>query len=82
MSKYKEFLIQATERAVKSAGQFGLVAWGATVFTEIGDVVGTAQAVALAMGFGLGLSYLTSLASMPFGDKGTPSIVKEEPVDE
>jgi hypothetical protein len=86
MNKYRDFLVRATERAVKSAGQFGLAAFGATIFTDVDQVVSTASLVALAMGSGLVLSYLTSLASLPFGTPGTPSLVPDHaplpPADE
>lgn len=72
----RQFWIDTAERAVKSAAQFGLLAWGATAFTAVGDVVPVAQATGLAMLFGAGLSALTSLASEPFGEKGTPSLVR------
>jgi hypothetical protein len=75
---YATFGREALERAVKSAAQFALIAWGSVVFTDVGEVIGTAQAVGLAALFGFGLSILTSIASAPFGDKGTPSLVKEE----
>lgn len=68
----------AAERAVKSAAQFGIFAWGTAAFTAVGDVVPVAQATGLAMLFGAGLSILTSLASEPFGTKGTPSLVKRD----
>lgn len=73
----KKFWVESTERAVKSAAQFGIFAWGTTAFTAVGDVVPVAQGTGLAMVFGAGLSYLTSLASIAVGDKGTPSLVKE-----
>jgi hypothetical protein len=74
---YKLFATETLERAVKSAAQFALIAWGSVVFTSVGDVIGVGQAVGLAALFGFGLSVLTSIASAPFGDKGTPSLVKE-----
>lgn len=75
----KDFWLRASERALKSAAQFGIFAWGTTVFTAVGDVVNAAQAVGLAAVFGLGLSYLTSIASANIGESGTPSLVKDTP---
>jgi hypothetical protein len=75
------FWKETAERAGKSAAQFALVAWGTTVFTTVGEVVGTAQAVGLGALFGAGLSVLTSVASVSVGDKGTPSLVKEGDAD-
>jgi hypothetical protein len=71
----KDFWLRTLERAIKSAAQFGLIAWGATVFTTVGSVITTSSAVGLALLFGFGLSVLTSLASEPFGDKGSPSLI-------
>jgi hypothetical protein len=72
------------ERALKSAAQGAVGAWGAVTFTSLGDVVTTAQAcgyAALSMGV---LSVLTSIASARIGNDG-PSLATEElapPVDE
>lgn len=73
----REFWLRALERAIKSAAQFGLIAWGAIVFTDVGQVMSVANAVGLALLFGFGLSILTSLASEPFGDKGSPSLIPQ-----
>jgi len=67
----------ALERAGKTAAQFALGALGATVFTDVGEVVGTGQAVGFAALFGAVASILTSIASVDVGDRGTPSIVRE-----
>ena len=75
MKKYKEFLTGATERALKTAGQFGAVALGGNAFNAWTIDVRELSGIMLS---GLLISYLTSLASAPFGDKGTPSLVKEE----
>ena len=72
----KLFWLRTLERALKSMAQFGLFAWGTTVFTAVGDVVNTAAAVGLAMLFGFGLSVLTSIASIGVGEVGAPSLVK------
>jgi uncharacterized membrane protein len=70
---------QATaERAVKTAAQFGLTAWGAVTFTKVGEVVNTGIALGLALLFGAVLSVLTSLASINVGVKGTPSLLPKE----
>jgi len=59
----KAFWKAAAERAVKTAAQTGLVAWGATTFTEVGQVVPTLEAVGLASLSGAILSLLTSVGS-------------------
>ncbi len=69
----RAFAIATLERALKTAAQSGLLALGATVWTDIDQVMSTAQAVGLAMLFGGILSVLTSLASAPFGPSG-PSL--------
>ena len=71
-----EFWWETLERAIKTAAQFGLLAWGTSVFTVVGEVIPLAQATGLAMLFGLILSVLTSVASVGVGPKDTPSIVK------
>lgn len=74
----KAFWQDAAERAVKSGCQFALVAWPVSALTAVGDVIPTGTAVALAFLSGAGLSVLTSLASEPFGKKGTASLVGEQ----
>lgn len=71
-----EFWWETLERAIKTAAQFALVAWGTTVFTSVGEVVSVIQAVGFALLFGAGLSVLTSIASVGIGPKDTPSLVK------
>ncbi len=71
----KVFWVKATERAVKTAGQFGLAAWGTVAWTQVGEVVPAGQAVGLAVLFGAGLSCLTSLATANIGPEDTPSAV-------
>lgn len=73
----KAFWLEVAERALKSAAQFGLAAWGVTAFTSVGEVVSVAQATGLALLFGAGLSVLTSVASIAVGPKGSASLVKE-----
>lgn len=73
----KQFWLDTLERALKTAAQFGLLAWGTTVFTAVGDVVSIGQAVGFALLFGAGLSVLTSVASIGVGPKGSPSLVRE-----
>jgi len=71
-----EFWKDATERAVKTAAQFGAYSLGVTAWTNVGEVVQTGQAVGFSMLFGAGLSYLTSLLSLNLGDSGTASAVE------
>jgi hypothetical protein len=73
----RKFWIETGERAAKSAAQYGLLSWGTVVFTSVGEVVSTAQALGFGVLFGAGISLLTSIASANIGDKGTPSLVKE-----
>ncbi len=70
-----KFWKKTAERAGKTAAQFALGALGATVFTSVGEVVGTGQAVGFAALFGAIASVLTSVASIDIGDKGSPSLV-------
>jgi hypothetical protein len=70
----KQFWRDATERALKTAAQAGILALGAGQINVIGlDVMNIA-------GFMVGgavLSYLTSIVSTNFGTPGTPSLVGE-----
>jgi hypothetical protein len=72
------FWRQVLERAIKTAAQFGVGAWGTVAFTKVGEVVSAGQAVGLAMVFGAGASVLTSLASYSVGEKGSPSLLPKE----
>lgn len=73
----KEFWLDLLERAVKSAAQYAVLAWGAVAFTAVGQVVSAVQAVGLAVVFGFGLSALTSIASAKIGSAGTASVLPE-----
>lgn len=68
----------AAERAVKTAAQTGLVAWGATVFTNVGEVVPTLEAVGLAALSGAILSLLTSVGSDAVSAQDGPSLTDAE----
>jgi len=68
----------AAERAIKTAAQTGLVAWGATTFTDVGQVVPTLEAVGLAALSGVVLSLLTSIASDAVSSKDGPSLTDAE----
>lgn len=72
----KKFWQKAAERAVKTAGQFGVGALGMTVFTNVDQVVNGGALVGFAMLFGGVSSVLTSMASIPFGPEDSPSVVK------
>lgn len=67
------FWKSAAERAVKTAGEFGLVAVGGNVVSawtlDWMNVAGV-------MAAGAAVSVLTSLASIAVGDKGTASMVR------
>lgn len=71
-----EFLEAATERALKTAGQFGAAAIGTVAWTDIEQVAPAGQVIGLALLFGLASSYLTSLASAKVGNDG-PSLANE-----
>ena len=74
----KAFWKAAAERAVKTAAQTGLVAWGATTFTEVGQVVPTLEAVGLASLSGAILSLLTSVGSDAVTKQDGPSLTDAE----
>jgi hypothetical protein len=69
-----KFWRQATERAVKTAAQFALVFTGADAFDIFKMDLVTAGGFALA---GAAVSILTSVASSPFTESGTPSLVEQ-----
>ena len=69
----KRFLLEATERAVKTAAQSALLLLGADQLNALSVDWGNVAGFALG---GFVLSLLTSLASKPLGsDDGSPSIV-------
>lgn len=70
------------ERAVKTAAQTGLVAWGATVFTAVGQILPTYQTVGLAALSGATLSVLTSIASDAVTEQDGPSLTDAEVLPE
>lgn len=71
-----EFWEAATERALKTAAQCGLLALGTQQWTKVGDVVNVGEALGVGLLFGLVSSYLTSLASAGVGNEG-PSLANE-----
>lgn len=74
-----EFWREAAERAIKTAAQLAV----ATIGTgAVGLLEVDWQAVVLASALGAVLSILTSVASAPFGQPGTPSLVAPEPPEE
>lgn len=68
----------AAERALKTAGQMGVLALGTVAFTNVEQVISAGKLVGLGMLFGAVLSILTSMASVNVGDKGTPGLISEE----
>lgn len=78
----KAFWKAAAERAVKTAAQTGLVAWGATVFTDVGQVVPSLEAVGLAALSGAVLSLLTSIGSDAVSAEDGPSLTDAEVLPE
>lgn len=74
----KQFWKAAAERAIKTAAQFGLTAWGVATFTAVGQVVPTVEATGLAMLFGAVLSLLTSAASDAVSSQDGPSLTNAE----
>ena len=70
------FWRELVERAVKTAGQFALVAWGA----EVANVLAADwQAVFAAAAAGAVVSALTSIASLAVGPAGSASVVDSDP---
>lgn len=78
----KQFWKAAAERAIKTAGQFGLAAWGATIFTAVGQIAPAYQLVGLAALSGATLSVLTSVGSDWVSDKPGPSLTDAEVLPE
>ncbi len=75
----RSFWVQAGERAVKSAAQMVIVAWGLDVAASTGAVDAFALDWRLGLGAAAGgaiLSLLTSLLSAGVGPSGTPSTVQ------
>jgi hypothetical protein len=69
----KSFLKDAVERAVKTAAQFAVVAFGADTVNVLNvDLLGVVGAA----GAGLVISFLTSVASSRVGDTDTASLNK------
>ena len=68
------FWRQAVERSVKTAAQFALVFTGADAFNIMEMDIVSAGGFALA---GAAVSILTSVASAPFSETGTPSMVEQ-----
>jgi hypothetical protein len=69
------FWRQALERAIKTAAQFALVHLGADAFNiyDIDLLTGAGFA-----GAGALVSILTSIASEPYHERGTPSMVGQD----
>ena len=70
------FWLAVLERAIKTAGQFGALALGTFILTDIEQVIPVFRGIGLAMLSGLLLSVLTSLASAPISGDG-PSLGPE-----
>jgi hypothetical protein len=71
----RNFWRQAVERAVKTAGQAGLLAVGADATNVLSGVVNRPAILLGAIGSGFVLSILTSLATAPVGQPDDPSAV-------
>jgi hypothetical protein len=65
------------ERAIKSAAQGAVLAWGTVTYTSVGELVSATQAVGYAAVSLAVLSVLTSIASAKIGNDG-PSLSVEE----
>lgn len=72
-----DFWRSAIERAVKTAAQSLLLAVGAAQGADLFHLDWANAAAAIAAGFVL--SILTSIASLPFGQSGTPSLIAPIP---
>lgn len=69
----------ALERAVKTAAQFGLAAWGADrIFVQVSEIAPTYQLVGLAGLSGATLSILTSIGSDWVSKDAGPSLTNAE----
>lgn len=68
----------AAERALKTAGQLGVLALGTVAWTDVDQVIPAVQFVGLGMLFGAVLSVLTSMGSVSIGEPGTPSLIAIE----
>lgn len=68
------------ERALKSAAQGAVTAWGAVTLTSVGEVVSVAQAAGFAALSMAVLSVLSSIASAKVGNDG-PSLADEQLVE-
>jgi hypothetical protein len=68
------FWRQTIERSVKTAAQFAMVFTGADAFNLLETDIVAAGGFALA---GAAVSVLTSVASAPFSETGTPSMVEQ-----
>lgn len=77
----KAFWIASCERALKTAGQMGVVAIGTVAWTDFDQIVPAGKIVVYAMLFGITLSFLTSMGSAPFGNEG-PSLANEAALKE
>jgi hypothetical protein len=71
------FWRELLERALKSAGQFALVAWGAEVANIL---VADWRMVLSAAAAGAVVSAFTSIASLPIGPVGSASLVDTDPI--
>lgn len=69
------FWKQSAERAIKTLAQFIIVLGAGSQFNVFS--LDWQQTLGAAVG-GVVLSFATSIASESFGDRGTPSLIKEE----
>lgn len=73
----RNFWRQAAERAIKTAGQAGLLAIGADATNVLAGVVNRPSILLGALFGGFTLSILTSLATAPVGEPDDPSAVSK-----
>lgn len=71
----RNFWRQAVERAVKTAGQAGVLALGADATNVLSGVVNRPSVLLGAMAGGFVLSIVTSIATAPVGQPDDPSAI-------
>lgn len=71
----RNFWRQAVERAIKTAGQAGVLAIGGDIANAIPGLVHRPGILLSAIGGGALLSLLTSIATAPVGEPDDPSAV-------
>lgn len=77
----RPFWLLVLERALKTAAQSAVLAWGSSAVGATSLDWDTPSVLGVAALAGFGLSVLTSVASAPIGETASPSLVTPEVVD-